>query len=422
MSNGEAWLFVLASDFVRNQTKGAFMKKFILALVVLAMAAAIALPAEAQTFKALHQFDTEVSGEGAIPHGALLRDAAGNLYGTTLAGGSGDGTVFKIDSTGKETILLTFNRPVSGSSPDTPLIQDQAGNLYGIVQDGGPRDGGLVYKLSLQNELTILHAFQRGAKSNPVVPTGGLFMDKSGNLFGTTLSGGPADCQAIVCGTVFQLDPAGKVRLLHKFTGGSDGSEPFGPLVQDAAGNLYGVAHAGGDLSCPDPEIAGIGCGTVFKLARNGKFTVLHTFKGGHDGSVPQAGLIMDAAGDLYGVTSVGGNHEFGTAFKISKDGTYTILHRFARKDGTSPNGGLVLDEAGNLYGTAAFNSGHNLGSVFKLRPDGVLTVLYRFKGVSDGGVPSAGLIRDADGHLYGTDTLDVSNRRIQGTAFEITP
>ena len=395
------------------------MNKFVLTIVVLVMAAVVGLPAAAQTFKTLHQFDTEKSGEGAIPHGALLRDAAGNLYGTTLAGGSSDGTVFKIDSTGKETILFTFNLPVSGSSPDTPLIQDQTGNLYGIVQEGGPGNGGLVYKLSPQGDQTILHAFQLGPKGSPVIPTGGLLMDKSGNLFGTTLSGGKCSSG---CGVIFRLDPAGKLHLLYKFTGGSDGSEPFGPLVQDARGNLYGVARAGGDLSCPDPDSPGDGCGTVFKLAKNGALTVLHTFAGGKDGSVPQGGLAMDAAGNLYGVTGVGGNHEFGTAFKISKDGKYTILHRFLRKEGTSPNGGLVLDDAGNLYGTAAFNSGHNLGSVFQLSPDGVLTVLHRFKGEDDGAIPSAGLIRDSAGHLYGTTTMDVSNRKIQGTAFEITP
>ena len=395
------------------------MKKFVLTIVALVMAAVVALPAAAQTFKTLHQFDTRKSGEGAIPHGALLRDAAGNLYGTTLAGGSGDGTVFRIDSTGKETIPFTFNLHVSGSSPDTPLIQDQAGNLYGIVQEGGPGNGGLVYKLSPQGEQRILHAFQLGPKNSPVIPTGGLLMDKSGNLFGTTLSGGKCSSG---CGTVFRLDPTGKLRLLYKFTGGSDGSEPFGPLVQDAKGNLYGVARAGGNLSCPDPDLPGDGCGTVFKLAKNGALTVLHTFAGGRDGSVPQGGLVMDAVGNFYGVTSVGGNHEFGTAFEISKDGKYTILHRFLRKEGTSPNGSLVLDEAGNLYGTAAFNSGHNLGSVFQLSPDGVLTVLYRFKGVDDGGVPSAGLIRDSAGHLYGTTTMEVSNQKIQGTAFEITP
>ena len=395
------------------------MKNFFLTIVVLVMAAVVALPAAAQTFKTLHQFDTGKSGEGAIPHGALLRDAAGNLYGTTLAGGSGDGTVFKIDSTGKETILFTFNLPVSGSSPDTPLIQDQAGDLYGVVQEGGPGNGGLVYKLSPQGEQTILHPFQLGPKDSPVIPTGGLLMDKSGNLFGTTLSGGKCSSG---CGTIFRLDPAGKLHLLYKFTGGSDGSEPFGPLVQDAKGNLYGVARAGGNLSCPDPDFPGDGCGTVFKLAKNGALTVLHTFAGGRDGSVPQGGLAMDAAGNFYGVTSVGGNHEFGTAFKISKDGNYTILHRFLRKEGTSPNGGLVLDAAGNLYGTATFNSGHNLGSVFQLSPDGVLTVLHRFKGDDDGGIPSAGLIRDAAGHLYGTDTMNVSNHNIQGTVFEITP
>jgi uncharacterized repeat protein (TIGR03803 family) len=394
------------------------MKNFILAIIVLVTAAA-AQPAAAQTLKTLHQFDTETSGEGAIPHGTLLRDAAGNLYGTTLAGGSGDGTVFKIDSTGKETILFTFDLSVSGSSPDTPLLQDQAGNLYGVVQEGGPRGGGLVYKLSPQGKQTILHAFQLGPKDSPVVPTGGLFMDKSGNLFGTTFSGGKCSSG---CGTIFRLDPAGKLRLLYKFTGGSDGSEPFGPLVQDAKGNLYGVARAGGNLSCPDPDFPGDGCGTVFKLAKNGALTVLHTFAGGRDGSIPQGGLAMDATGNLYGVTGVGGSHEFGTAFKISHDGKYTILHRFLRKDGTKPNGGLVLDATGNLFGTANFNGGHNLGSVFQLSLDGVLTVLHRFRGVSDGGIPSAGLIRDAAGHLYGTTTMNVSNQRIQGTVFEITP
>jgi uncharacterized repeat protein (TIGR03803 family) len=392
---------------------------FCAAILTLVLATAIP-PAQAQKLRPLHQFNVEKQGEGANPHGALLRDAVGNLYGTTLDGGSGDGTVFKIDSTGREAVLFSFNAPVSGSSPDTPLIQDQAGNLYGIVQEGGPGGGGLVYKLSPQGEQTVLHPFQLGPKRNPVIPTGGLFVDKSGNLFGTTISGGHADCK-FGCGTVFRLDPAGKLHLLYKFTGGSDGSEPFGPLVRDAAGNLYGVAHAGGDLSCPDPEIQGNGCGTVFKLAKNGALTVLHTFAGGRDGSVPQAGLVMDAAGNLYGVTSVGGNHEFGTAFKISKDGQYTVLHRFARKDGTSPNGGLVLDEAGNLYGTAVFNSGHNLGSVFQLSPDGVLTVLHRFKGDNDGGIPSAGLIRDAAGNLYGTTTMNVANQDIQGTVFKIT-
>jgi uncharacterized repeat protein (TIGR03803 family) len=395
------------------------MKKLVLAIMMLAVAAAVTQTAVAQAFKTLHQFDTKTSGEGAIPHGALLRDAAGNLYGTTLSGGSGDGTVFKIDSTGKETILFTFNLALSGSSPDTPLIQDQAGNLYGIVQEGGPRGGGLVYKLSPQGEQTILQAFQLGPKDSPVVPTGGLLMDKSGNLFGTTFSGGKCSSG---CGTVFRLDPAGKLHLLYKFTGGSDGSEPFGPLVQDAKGNLYGVARAGGNLSCPDPDFPGDGCGTVFKLAKNGALTVLHTFTGGRDGSIPHGGLAMDATGNLYGVTGVGGSHEFGTAFEISRDGRYTILHRFLRKEGTNPNGGLVLDAAGNLYGTALSNGRHNLGTVFQLSLNGQLTVLHNFGGVNDGGVPSAGLIRDAAGHLYGTTTMDVSNRRIRGTVFELTP
>jgi uncharacterized repeat protein (TIGR03803 family) len=160
----------------------------------------------------------------------------------------------------------------------------------------------------------------------------------------------------------------------------------------------------------------------VFKLAKNGKFTVLHTFAGGRDGSIPQAGLVLDAAGNLYGVTGVGGHREFGTAFKISKAGEYTILHSFLRKEGTSPNGNLVLDQAGNLYGTATSNGAHNLGTIFELSPDGLLTVLHRFTGDVDGGIPAAGLIRDAAGHLYGTASRNVSKRRLQGTVFEMTP
>jgi uncharacterized repeat protein (TIGR03803 family) len=131
-------------------------------------------PVQAQKLKTLHQFNVAIKGEGANPHGALLRDAAGNLYGTTLDGGTGDGTVFKIDSTGKESILFAFDLPVSGSSPDTPLIQDQPGNLYGIVQEGGPGGGGLVYKLSPQGEQTILHSLTYSP--GLVIPTGGLFM------------------------------------------------------------------------------------------------------------------------------------------------------------------------------------------------------------------------------------------------------
>src|SRR5205823_7572313 len=176
----------------------------------------------------------------AFPQGALLRDAAGNLYGTTTSGGGGDGTIFKIDSTGCETVLFDFTNFVSGSSPASALIHDQSGNLYGIA-DQGPGGAGVVFKLSPDGEQTLLHSFQGGFNLRPKVPTGGILMDKSGNIFGTTLFGGNGlrrfGCSQFGCGTIFRLDKDGTLHVLHKFIG-TDGTQPFGPLVQDEDGNL----------------------------------------------------------------------------------------------------------------------------------------------------------------------------------------
>src|SRR5262249_20755356 len=159
---------------------------------------------------------------------------------------------------------------------------------------------------------------------------------------------------------------AGTLALLHKFIG-TDGSQPFGPLVQDTAGNLYGVAQFGGDLACPDPQAGGQGCGTVFKLSKKRVLTILHTFEGGTDGATPQAGLLLDAAGNLYGATSRGGSSENGVVFKISSTGTYTVLHRLAGgHEGKTPNGGLVIDAAGNLFGTAQSAGDQGFGTIFK--------------------------------------------------------
>lgn len=377
--------------------------------------------AQAQTFKALHQFNGSlVDGvsDGANPEGALIRDAAGNLFGTTFAGGAGEGVVFKLDSAGQETILFTFNG-TTGESPASPLLQDAAGNLFGIA-DGGP-GAGIVYELSQQGEENILFAFP-GGLFNPIpgVPTGGIFRDGSGNIFGATFFGGHGNCQ-FSCGSIFRVDTAGQLHVLHNFSGGADGSKPFGPFVQDAAGNLYGVAEQGGDLSCA--EVPQLGCGTVYKLAKNGTLTVLHTFQGGLDGAIPQPGLLRDAAGNLFGTALKGGNSENGLVFKIAADGTYTVLHRFTGKDGTNPNGGLVSDPAGNLFGTTQVGGGQQLGTVYQLSPAGRVKVLHTFTGAEDGDRPLAGLIRDAAGNLYGTTVSNGLIQQVQGgNVFEITP
>jgi len=383
------------------------------------MLAAATASAQVQNFAPLHQFSTAT--DGARPQGAVLRDSAGNLYGTTSAGGgAGEGAVYKIDAQGNETVLFSFSAFDSGADPASALIQDQAGNLYGIA-DEGPGGAGVIYKLSADGKQTLLHSFEGGFNLNPKVPTGGILMDKLGNIFGTTLFGGDGGCD-FGCGILFRLDTAGKLHVLHKFAG-AEGTQPFGPLIQDSDGNLYGVSRSGGDLSCVDPQFSNSGCGTVFKLSKDNTLTVLHTFHGGRDGSSPQPGLLMDVLGNLYGTTFQGGKSENGLIFRISTKGRYTVLHRFSQKEARNPNGGLVADLAGNLYGTAQLGGGHDLGSTFRLSPTGELTVLHSFKGLDDGAVPFAGLVPDDTGHFFGTAFKNFLIQPVQGgNVFEIRP
>ena len=402
--------------------------KNLVSTAIFLLTLALSLPlAQGQHVKGLHQFDGTIPGDGVFPHAPVIKDSAGNLFGTTIAGGNnnGDGTVFKIDRDGVESILFTFDSRVSGASPDSSLIQDQEGNLLGVAIEGGPKGGGVVFKLSPQGEFTLLHAFVNGPNRSPAVPEGGLFLDQSGNLFGTTFAGGQGGAAPNCpngCGTIFRLDPNGRFKVLHEFND-LDGGNPFGPLVPDAKGNLYGVARAGGDLTCPDPDVPGDGCGTIFRITPNGKLTVLHTFRGGMDGATPQPGLVFNAAGDLFGATARGGRTDLGLIFRIAADGTYTVLHRFLKREGTNPNGNLVLDEAGNLFGVAQSNGFHRLGTIFELSPIGTLTVLHAFRGALDGGAPEAGMIRDSDGNFFGTSTTSDLNEPLRGgNVFEFTP
>jgi uncharacterized repeat protein (TIGR03803 family) len=391
------------------------MRSLVLAFALLSSTSV--LPAHAQTFEILHEFNGDA--DGALPEASLVRDAAGNLYGTTSAGGAvGEGTVFKIDADGNESIVLDFDAFVTGGFPGSALIQDADGNFYGTA-DIGPGGAGVVYRLSPDGTQTLLHVFQGSTGRNARVPSGSLLRDASGNLFGTTLFGGAGRCQ-FGCGSVYRLDPAGTLHVLYTFSGGADGSKPFGPLVQDDAGNLYGVAQSGGNLACQ--TIPRGGCGTVFRLDAGGSLTVLHTFDGGADGAAPQPGLLRNAAGDLYGAASRGGRADHGTLFRISATGEYEIVHRFTRAEGSTPNGGLIADAAGNLYGTAQGGGVLDLGTAYRLDPEGRVTVLHAFTGGLDGAFPVAGLILDADGILYGTALRNFLVNQRNGTVFRITP
>jgi len=375
---------------------------------MLAAVAALATLASIGTAHAgvttLYEFEGE--SDGAMPEAGLIQDRAGNLYGTTFLGGYNNcGTVFKLAPDGTETVLHSFsNMNGDGGRPMAGLVQDRAGNLYGTTYFGpknNPYDDGygIVFKIAPDGTETVLHTF---TGSDGGQPAADLILDKAGNLYGTTSGGYPAD------GTVFKLAPDGTETVLRTFSGVDYGLYPDGALILDRAGNLYGTTSGGGSQNCP------IGCGVVFKLAPDGTETVLYSFAGKSDGGKPEAGLIQDEAGNFYGTTKLGGmlgckwgnsDNGCGTVFKLAPDGTETVLYSFTGKNGTgaNPNAGLIRDKAGNLYGTT-LRGGDPMatdlggGIVFKLAPDGTETVLY-----SVGGGLAAGLLKGADGQLYGT-------------------
>lgn len=347
--------------------------------------------------------------DGGFPHAGLVRDSAtGNLYGTANKGGDPNcqcGVVFKLDVTGKETVLYSFKgAPDDGSGPqEGNLVPDASGNLYGTTSSGGLSDDGTVFKLDTTGKETVLYSFAGGKKG--AFPYAGVVRDGAGNLYGTTTSGGDTNCK---CGVVFKLDTTNKESVLYTFTKGKNGSDPIGGLIRFAA-NLYGTTDSGGDPSC--------NCGVVFKLDSTNKQSVLYTFTGGKDGASPMGELIRDSAGNLYGTTAGGGgstNCGFvgcGTVFKIDPTGKETVLHSFDATDGQVPRARLVRDATtGNLYGTTQFggkfgaNCVSGCGVVFRLSSAGNETVLYSFTGEADGAAPIGSLIRDVKTDtLYGT-------------------
>jgi uncharacterized repeat protein (TIGR03803 family) len=250
-----------------------------------------------------------VSGcaDGESPYAGLVMDAKGNLYGTTTGGGaSGAGTVFKVTSKGKETVLYSFTGGPDGAYPYAGLVMDAKGNLYGTTYGGGKGDG-TVFKVTKTGKETVLYGFAGSPDGKG--PEAGLVMDAKGNLYGTTVFGGASNS-----GTAFKVSSKGKETVLHSFAGGTDGATPYAGLVMDAKGNLYGTTYYGGtSTNCY------LDCGTVFKVSSKGKETVLYSFTGGTDGAYPYFGfLVMDAKGNLYGTAYEGGSSEEGTVWKLT--------------------------------------------------------------------------------------------------------
>jgi len=355
--------------------------------------------AHADSERLLYSFTGQADGQQ--PNAGVTFDDAGNLYGVVTYAGtsqncgpSGCGNIYKITPAGAFTVLHNFNGD-DGANPASDLVRDRkTGDFYGSTNGGGASGAGTIFRFTPDSAVTTLYAF--GGGTDGYIPEGRLLRDRHGNIYGTTYAGG-----AESMGVVYRLSAKGKQTVLHSFGGGaSDGAFPTNAgLAMDASGNLYGMTQFGGTSDW----------GTLYQLARDGTFTLLHSFTGNTDGRYPAAGLTVDKAGNFYGTTQGGGGsnnctYGCGTVFKATPGGTVTILHAFTGgADGANPLSTPLLLKSGKLYGTT--NDGSK-GTVFKLKPDGTEFVLHTFGGAGDGFEPEAGVTKDRAGNLYGTTNL----------------
>ena len=362
--------------------------------------------ARAQTFSVIHTF-TGTAIDGRYPgFGVTLR--GGNLYGTTNGNGYGDGTVFQMTRQGDNWVLVPlyiFSGP-DGSGPYARVVFGPDGHLYGTA-GGGTLQNGVVFQLTPPLSIcktagcywkeTVLHNFASGDDgADPGY--GDLIFDFDGNIYGVTSFGAAQ-------GTVFQLQQSGNTwteNILYSFGFPPDGGEPFGGLIFDQNGNLWGTTAVGGNF---------VQYGTVFELMKVGagwQELFPYSFRGANDGAYPIAGLISDSSCNFYGTTSAGGSAGGGTVFELTPSGngwTLYILYSFSGNNG-GPFGPLTMDAAGNLYGITGGDGAYALGNVFKLTHTGnswVYTSLHDFTGGADGEYPLGNVTIDTDGTLYGT-------------------
>lgn len=324
-------------------------------------------------------------------------------------------------------VLYAFAGGNDGEYLDTDLVIDSAGNLYGSTVQGGTHSSGTVFELSPSGSgwtHTVLYSFTGGADGGE--PYKGVTLDTHGNIYGTAVTGGGGSCEG-GCGVIFKLTKSNGTwtqTVIHQFTGGSDGYGPGTGVTFDKLGNLYGMTPTGGTP---------YGVGVIFQMQpqSNGtwNFNVIHTFTGGSDGANASAGrLIFDQAGNLYGVTTVGGANGKGVVFEMTQaNGAWTLTPLYAFKDqpdGALPYGGVIFDKAGNLYGTTYYAGIHDWGTVYKLthaKGSWKETVVYSFKGTSDGGAPISTLVSDSAGNLYGTTSAGGTNCDC-GEIFKLSP
>jgi uncharacterized repeat protein (TIGR03803 family) len=346
-----------------------------------------------------------VENLGIEVSGPVVRDIEGNIYGASSYYGNQScnqwpfcGFIYKVDPTGKLTVLYNFRGQPDGAMAMPGLVLDSAGSLYGVTEYGGTYNFGAVFKLDSEGNETVLHSFA-GPPNDGEGPLAGLIADSNGNLYGTTFEGGLQTNCSFGCGTVFKVTVTGKETVLYRFNGGADGATPFGASLLLSGGALYGTTLVGGNTSgfCQGQGFIP-GCGTVFKVDKAGE-TVLHSFIG-TDGIGPVAGVIRDSGGNLYGTAPGGGdltcNSGFGcgVVYKLDPSGNETVLHVFEnQQDGQAPNTALVFDQDA-LYGSSeAIFAG---GGIFKIDSSGNFSMVYQLPAAT------STMIGDREDNLYG--------------------
>lgn len=363
-----------------------------------------AVAGDRSAFKTVHVFDRD---DGSFTTG-VVEGRDGSLYGLTIFGGpNDDGEAFRLSPDGTFDILHEFTGS-DGENPFGRLIQGSDGNFYGTTISGGASDLGTIFRLAPDGTFTLLHSF--GAAGDSDSPFAGLTQARDGTLYGTT-------CSDVVGGfdAVFAITPAGAYRIVYQFSGDADGYCPHGELFEANDGLLYGTTLRGGAH----------GAGTAFSVSTAGVHTLLHSFSGGADGDELQGGLVQASDGQFYGTTSFGGANGDGTVFRMDAAGNVTTLHDFLEGsgDGARPDAGLVDGGDGYLYGTTSYGGAggkacslNHCGTVFRISLDGRLDILHSFGVTYMGAHPSTLLARISKNRIAGT--ADWRDGKVQGTIF----
>jgi uncharacterized repeat protein (TIGR03803 family) len=372
--------------------------------------AAVAAPA--QTFNTLLNLD---GNDGTMPVAGLVQGTDGAFYGTAISGGANDwGAIFKVTSDGTITTLYSFcpeKTCADGALPSAGLTLTNNGDFFGTAAAGGANQSGVVFELSAAGVFSTLYSFCAQVNCpDGTEPLAGLVEGTDGNLYGTTNAGG-----ADGAGTVFRISRKGALTTIHSFCLHgicSDGSFPTAGLIEGTDQNFYGTTSTGGSCGI------GSGCGTAYRITREGTLTTVYSFcntKGCTDGTQPAAALVQGTDGNLYGTTYGGGANDSGSVFKLTPNGKLTTLYSFCARaecpDGTAPDAPLIQATDGSLYGTTQFGGnincnpsydGMGCGTLFRLSPHSGLTTLHVFE-FNDGAYPRSPLMQATTGKFYGT-------------------